>query len=117
MAEQIFERGKGYSNSFRKKNDIAATPFQMPASAEGLRIYVENTRQWAQQAEFEAIENFTKDARFSVCAANESWGPTTLRFPIEHYRLRSAPYNNTWSSLVPYNQLYYHRGEELWCYS
>jgi len=53
-----------------------------------------------------------KQVRFSAVAEGESWGPDTFQFPIKEYHWRSASYNNTWSSLVPYNKLYYHRGED-----
>ncbi|MCK5714051.1 MAG: M23 family metallopeptidase, partial [Hyphomicrobiaceae bacterium] len=53
------------------------------------------------------------DVRFSVVAEGEGWGPTDMRFPIQDYRWRSSSYNNTWASLVPYNLLYYHRGEDF----
>ena len=53
-----------------------------------------------------------KAVRFSALPAGAAWGPEDLVFPIAGYRWRSAVYNNTWSALVPYNLLYYHRGED-----
>lgn len=88
-------------------------PYESPVSFGGLRLYVENTRQWARQAEFEAIEDFPKEVRLAVVREGEPWGPAELKFPIADYRWRSAAYQNTWSSLVPYNKLYYHRGDDF----
>jgi hypothetical protein len=42
-----------------------------------------------------------------------TWGPSALRFPIRQYRWQANTYRNTWCALVPYNQLYYHRGEDF----
>src|SRR3546814_16843238 len=58
------------------------------------------------------MEDVEKDVRLSICLEGESWGPESLKFPILDYRWRASAYNNTWSSLVPYNKLYYHRGED-----
>ncbi|MFD2162227.1 PKD domain-containing protein [Paradesertivirga mongoliensis] len=95
-----------------KRVVIPQRAYQMPIGFNGLRIYIENTRVWAKKADFAAIENFTKDVRIAVCNQDESWGSKDMRFPIAEYRWRSSPYNNSWSSLVPYNKLYYHRGED-----
>ena len=87
-------------------------PYQMPVTVHGLRLYVETIREWAENAEIADLGDVRKAARLSAGAAGEPWGPPTLVFPIKDYRWRSAAYNNTWSSLVPYNKLYYHRGED-----
>jgi murein DD-endopeptidase MepM/ murein hydrolase activator NlpD len=87
-------------------------PYQMPVTVHGLRLYVETIREWAENAGIADLRDVRKAVRLSAVAAGEPWGPATLVFPIKEYRWRSAAYNNTWSSLVPYNQLYYHRGED-----
>ena len=92
---------------------LLARPYQMPVVVNGLRLYVEATRSWATGAEIERLAWRGGDVRLSAVAEGEPWGPEDLRFPIGEYRWRSATYNNTWLSLVPYNLLYYHRGEDL----
>jgi murein DD-endopeptidase MepM/ murein hydrolase activator NlpD len=92
---------------------LHARPYQFPLVVNGLRLYVEATRNWAQQVELAPLGWRGGDVRFSAVAQGESWGPSTLRFPMRNYRWRSASYNNTWLSLVPYNKLYYHRGEDF----
>ena len=87
-------------------------PYQMPVTVHGLRLYVETIREWAENAEIADLRDVRKAVRLSAVAEGEPWGPVTLVFPITQYRWRSAAYNNTWSSLVPYNKLYYHRGED-----
>lgn len=88
-------------------------PYEMPQVVEGLRIFVETTKEWAQHAELADMKDVEKEVRLSLCIADEPWGPYDIVFPINEYRWRSAAYNNTWSSLVPYNLLYYHRGEDF----
>jgi murein DD-endopeptidase MepM/ murein hydrolase activator NlpD len=99
--------------------EVSGTPvtllhraYQMPVTAGGLRLYVETTKEWAQNAELADMKDVERDVRLSVCLEEEPWGPTDIEFPINDYRWRSGAYNNTWSSLVPYNKLYYHRGED-----
>jgi murein DD-endopeptidase MepM/ murein hydrolase activator NlpD len=87
-------------------------PYQMPVVVHGLRLYVETIREWAENAEIADLKDVRRQVRLAAGAAGEPWGPATLVFPIRNYRWRSAAYNNTWSSLVPYNKLYYHRGED-----
>lgn len=88
-------------------------PYQLPIEFEGLKLYVENTFRWAREAEIQQIDDLQADVRLSVCPANDSWGPEALKFPIADYRWRSTPYGNTWSALVPFNKLYYHRGDDF----
>jgi murein DD-endopeptidase MepM/ murein hydrolase activator NlpD len=95
-----------------KRVTLVHRPYEMPVAAEGLRLFVETTKEWAQNAEMADIKDIQKDVRLSVCVEGEPWGPVGIVFPIDNYRWRSAAYNNTWSSLVPYNKLYYHRGED-----
>ena len=92
---------------------LHARPYQPPSIINGLRIYVEATKSWANQVELAPLGWHGGDVRFSAVAEGESWGPAVLRFPIQNFRWRSSPYNNTWLSLVPYNKLYYHRGEDF----
>lgn len=87
-------------------------PYESPKVVNGLRVFVEATREWARNAELADITDVEKQVRLAVCLEGEPWGPTDLAFPLKDYRWRSAAYNNTWSSLVPYNKLYYHRGED-----
>lgn len=87
-------------------------PYQMPVTVNGLRIYVECIREWNREAGYGGLDNVQKEVRLSACAEDETWGPVSFKFPIKDYRWRSAAYNNTWSSLVPYNKRYYHRGED-----
>ena len=88
-------------------------PYEMPVAVNGLRLYVEDTERRAKEASYLAIKDFPRQVRLSVCAEGEPWGPGDMLFPIEDYRWGSAPYMNTWGSLVPYNSLYYHRGEDF----
>ncbi len=88
-------------------------PYQMPVEVSGLRVYVETTQRWATESEMAQLPDLEKVARFSVVPAGQPWGPEEIRFPIQDYRWRAASYNNTWSSLVPYNKLYYHRGDDF----
>ena len=89
-------------------------PYQMPVSLDGLRIYVEAVKKIDEIPNLDPVEKMEKDVRFSVCIEGEPWGiPDDLEFPLNDYRWRSASYNNTWSALVPFNLLYYHRGEDF----
>lgn len=87
-------------------------PYQMPTNFNGLRLYVECIKEWNQDSAFDRLEGMEKEVRLSVCAENETWGSSSFVFPIENYRWRSSAYNNTWTSLVPYNLRYYHRGDD-----
>jgi murein DD-endopeptidase MepM/ murein hydrolase activator NlpD len=103
----------------RIKVDVSGTtgtllcrPYQMPVEMNGLRMYVESTRKWAREAEIEILSDMHSDVRLSVVCNGELWGPAEFTFPINDFRWRSSSYNNTWHALVPYNKLYYHRGED-----
>jgi murein DD-endopeptidase MepM/ murein hydrolase activator NlpD len=96
----------------RKLVSLYHRPYQMPVTVEGLRIYVENVKQLDESALYGKCGDMIKQVRISVCLEDEPWGPEDIVFPIDDYIWRSAVYNNTWSSLVPFNQLYYHRGED-----
>ncbi|MDP3445184.1 MAG: peptidoglycan DD-metalloendopeptidase family protein, partial [Ignavibacteria bacterium] len=80
----------------------------------GLRIYVEAIKKMDEIPNLDPVDKMCKAVRLSVCLEDEPWGnPSELEFPVNNYRWRSASYNNTWSSLVPFNLLYYHRGEDF----
>jgi murein DD-endopeptidase MepM/ murein hydrolase activator NlpD len=87
-------------------------PYEMPAKCNGLRLYVETIKEWAEAAEIADLKNVRKQVRLSVTSADDSWGPGNMTFPIVDYRWKAAVYQNTWSALVPYNLRYYHRGED-----
>jgi murein DD-endopeptidase MepM/ murein hydrolase activator NlpD len=91
---------------------LRCRPCQSPAAVNGLLLYLETTREWAAAPEIEKVDAVRGDVRFSAVAEGEAWGPP-MTFPIRDYRWRSSSYNNTWRSLVPYNLLYYHAGEDL----
>ena len=93
--------------------EIRHRPYQLPVEVRGLRLYVETTRRWANDAEYAALSDVSHDVRLSIAPAGEPWGPTAVRFPVADYRWGSSSYRNTWSALVPYNRLYYHRGEDF----
>ena len=86
-------------------------PYQMPTTVNGLRVYVESTQRWAVHGRLAGMPEVARDVRLSIVAEGETWGPP-LVYPIADYRWRSSTYSNTWCSLVPYNLLYYHRGED-----
>ena len=96
----------------RERAKLVLQPYQLPVVVNGLKLYVENTANWAAQG-IHVLEDMEGDVRFSARDSRQDWQLPNLVFPIENYRWRSATYNNTWSSLVPYNLLYYHRGEDL----
>jgi hypothetical protein len=88
-------------------------PYQMPLIVDGLRIYVEAVRKTDEIPNLDPVDKLKKDVRLSVVMDGEPWGvPSDLEFPVNEYRWRSASYNNTWGALVPFNLLYYHRGED-----
>ncbi len=95
-----------------KRITLLHRPYQMPIEFNGLRIYVEALKEWALSADYALLQGIEGQVRLSVCAAGESWGPQNMIFPIKGYRWKAGVYQNTWSSLVPYNLRYYHRGED-----
>jgi len=95
------------------KATLLARPYQMPAVVNGLRLYVEATHRWATETRLGKIRGMNSDVRLSAVARGEGWGPSDMLFPLRDYRWRSSSYYNTWSSLVPYNVFYYHRGEDF----
>jgi hypothetical protein len=87
-------------------------PYQMPVVVNGIRIYIENMKEWGEDPRRHKLGGMTKQVRIAVCMENEPWGPDNIIFPVNDYRWHANVYMNTWSSLVPYNFLYYHRGED-----
>jgi len=65
---------------------LLARPFQMPVVVNGLRLYVEATKGWAERAQIERLPRRGGDVRLSATAEGEPWGPGDLRFPIGDYR-------------------------------
>ena len=94
-----------------RRAKLLCRPYQSPTPVNGLLLYVEVTRLWAEKAHLGRVAGVTGDVRFSCVAEGDPWGPP-MAFPIGDYRWRSSSYNNTWRSLVPYNRLYYHAGED-----
>jgi hypothetical protein len=95
-----------------KRITLFHRPYQMPVEFNGLRLYVEALKNWALSADIADLKGLNGQVRLSVCAAGEFWGPQNMIFPIKGYRWKAGVYQNTWSSLVPYNLRYYHRGED-----
>ena len=91
---------------------LLCRPYESPREIGGLRLYVESTRDWARTPQYLPLADMARSVRFSCVAAGEPWGPP-LRFPIDGFRWRCSTYQNTWNALVPYNRLYYHRGEDF----
>lgn len=93
---------------------LICRPAELPVSVGGLRIFVETTYEWAHSAsQFRPLRDVQRAVRFSVVEKGASWGPPDLTFPIRNYQWRSSTYQNTWGALVPFNNYYYHRGEDL----
>jgi murein DD-endopeptidase MepM/ murein hydrolase activator NlpD len=90
-----------------------ARPFEPPQLVNGLRLYVETTRNWATTPQLDPLPGIDGEVRLSCVAEGATWGSSALRFPIRQYRWQANTYRNTWSALVPYNKLYYHRGEDF----
>ncbi|GEM_PF-860891 len=96
-----------------KPATIHHRPYQMPQTVDSIRIYIENIKDWDDHGKLGREGNLRKQVRFSVCSAHDSWGPESIIFPLNNFHWRSSVYNNTWSGLVPFNLLYYHRGEDF----
>lgn len=118
-----FPDSLGRSNYYKAEVDITVAgklytlnlqPYQMPTAVDGLRIYIEAVKEMDKIPNLDPTVKMDKEIRFSVCLEGEPWGiPSELEFPVNDYRWRSASYNNTWSALVPFNALYYHKGEDF----
>lgn len=92
---------------------LRARAFELPRVVHGLRLYVETTRGWATTPQLDPMRGVKREVRFSCVAEGAAWGPVELRFPIRNFRWQANTYHNTWGALVPYNLLYYHRGEDF----
>ncbi|MFP4106029.1 MAG: PKD domain-containing protein [Phycisphaerae bacterium] len=92
--------------------ELIHRPYEMPTLIGRLKLYVETTRRWAEDCAIAKLDDLRGEVRLTVTAADEPWSPPGMVFPIADYRWRSSSYNNTWGSLVPFNKLYYHRGED-----
>lgn len=92
---------------------LKCRPYELPIVFNGLRIYVEALSEWNESADYSKINKMRKEVRFSACLTDETWGDTSIVYPIDGYRFCANSYNNTWSSLAPYNAKYYHRGEDM----
>ncbi|MCZ7634765.1 MAG: M23 family metallopeptidase [Verrucomicrobia bacterium] len=90
-----------------------ARPFEPPRLVDGLRLYVESTHTWATTPQLDPLVGMTHHVKMSCVAEGMPWGPPELRFPIARFRWQANTYGNTWGALVPYNKLYYHRGEDF----
>jgi hypothetical protein len=90
-----------------------ARPFEAPRLVNGLRLYVETTRDWACTPQLDPLAPVEGDVRLACVAEGMPWGPSALRFPLRQYRWQANTYRNTWRALVPYNKLYYHHGEDF----
>ncbi len=117
-----FPESPGQSDYYKAEVDIAVSgnmftlkmqPYQMPVDVNGLRMYVEAVKEVDNIPNLDPVDRMVKEVRFSIVLEGEPWGiPADLEFPVSEYRWRSASYNNTWGALVPFNLLYYHRGED-----
>jgi murein DD-endopeptidase MepM/ murein hydrolase activator NlpD len=123
----FMETNNWFSDSLGKKNyyqadvelDVSGQivtlhhrPYQMPVTVNGLRINIENIKEWDEHGSLGKTGTMKKQVRIAICLEDEPWGPQSVVFPLQDYRWRASVYNNTWSGLVPFNLLYYHRGED-----
>jgi murein DD-endopeptidase MepM/ murein hydrolase activator NlpD len=111
-APKIYSKAQVVLEVSGKRITLVHRPYQMPVEFNGLRLYVEAIKDWALSADIADLEDLKGQVRLSACAAGEPWGPRNMIFPIKGYRWKAGVYQNTWSSLVPYNLRYYHRGED-----
>lgn len=94
------------------RDTLFIRPYEMPKLIGGLRVYGELVKMLVNPNELVPIGVMNHDVRLSIRAEGEPWGPDDWIFPIANYRWHANSYGNTWNSLVPYNQLYHHRGED-----
>ncbi len=111
--EKTFDKVEVVIDVSGEQATLLLRPYQMPAVVNGLRLYVEMTKNWATQCNLAQMRDVQRDVRFSAVAEGESWGAEDFVFPIRDYRWHSSSYNNTWAQLVPYNKHYYHRGDDF----
>lgn len=65
-------------------------PYESPTVVNGLKLYAESERTWANTGDLGKIRGMAKAVRFSATGANERWVPFRLTFPIQNYRWRRA---------------------------
>ena len=94
--------------------EVVARPFQYPIETAGLRLYLDGTKEWLGTDDVYPV-NIPKRIRLRFTAADESWGPATVRFPVGEYRWCATTYYNTWLGVVPQGveKTYYHKGEDF----
>jgi len=83
-----------------------------PRTVNGLRLYVEGVAGPAAGG-LAPLTGLAGDVRLSVVPEGVAWGPADLRHPMPGHRRAASSYANAWGALVPYNALYYHRGEDF----
>ena len=92
-------------------------PYQMPVVHCGLHLAIEGVRAEPDPdgtvAELMPLPQLHKAVRLSVLDQAAPWGPPDVVFPLRGFRWGASSYQNTWGALVPYNALYYHRGEDF----
>lgn len=91
---------------------LAVGPYVPPRTCGRVRVLVETTRAWGEQAEVARIDDLRGGVRLSIVARDAAWG-VPMRFPLPECHWQGSSYHNTWLALVPYNKLYYHRGEDF----
>jgi murein DD-endopeptidase MepM/ murein hydrolase activator NlpD len=113
LSRRTFARAEVVVDVSGERAVLRLRPYEFPRVINGLRLYVEMTRNWATDCDFDRMSGMKRAIRLSATAADEGWGPP-MSFPLRDYRWRLSTYYNSWSALVPYNsKRYYHRGEDL----
>ncbi|WP_158542904.1 PKD domain-containing protein [Phytoactinopolyspora halophila] len=93
---------------------LCCRPGVLPVTVGGVRLMVETVGKWAHGfIQYRPLYHGYQDVCFSVIEAGLPWAPEDIMFPIANYRWRSSTYHNTWGSMVPFNCVYYQRGEDL----
>lgn len=87
-------------------------PHEPPRTVGGLRLYVEGVRGLGDGGLI-PLDGLRGDVRLSAVPEGAPWGPPGLRHPLPGHRRAASSYANAWGALVPYNALYYHRGEDF----
>jgi hypothetical protein len=93
-----------------REAELPYRPFQTPVRFGEVQALANRTR--FDNAGIDRCPDL-RAARIEVQTADRPWTPARLRFPVRGLRLRGNGYANTWGALVPWNQLYHHRGEDL----
>ncbi|MEA4937308.1 MAG: PKD domain-containing protein, partial [Paludibacter sp.] len=109
----ILEKAKVIVSIDGEEHTLWCRPYELPKEINGIKLYVEATYNWGHNCTYQHLNDIKRDVRFSAVLSGETWGPQLAVFPIKNYRFHSSSYNNTWNQLVPYNSLYYHRGDDF----